>query len=143
MTNYKVARVSAPSQCEMTTRATEDVVQVIVPHGAIPSPNPLSAGVAVGRLLFVSGQTAADKSGVEAQTREVLEKLGAVLRAAGSDFAHVARCGVYLKDAGSFGEMNAVYREYFPRDSPARSTIICTLANADVLIEIDCVAEIP
>lgn len=118
-------------------------MNVIVPDGAVPSANPLSAGVAVGQLLFVSGQTAADKSGVEAQTRAVLEKLGAVLRAAGTDFAHVARCGVYLKDAGTFGEMNAVYREYFRHDPPARSTIICQLANADVLVEIDCVAELP
>ena len=118
-------------------------MNVIVPSGAVPSASPLSAGVAVGQLLFVSGQTAADKFGVEAQTRAVIEKLGAVLRAAGTDLAHVARCGVYLKDASTFGEMNAVYREYFRDDPPARSTIICQLANADVLVEIDCVAEIP
>lgn len=117
--------------------------KVITPAGATPSTNPLSPGVAIGQLVFVSGQTAPEVSGVEAQTRAVLEKLGAVLRAAGSDYKNVGRCGVYLKDIADFPIMNAVYREFFPGDPPARSTIGCPLAHADILVEVDCVAEIP
>ena len=116
--------------------------KVIIPAGAAPSANPLSPGVALGQLVFVSGQTAPEIKGVEAQTRAVLEKLGAVLRAAGSDYKNVARCGVYLKDIADFPKMNAVYREFFPADPPARSTIGCPLAHPDILVEVDCVAEV-
>ena len=113
----------------------------VTPAGVAPNPNPVSPGIVAGGFVFVSGQTARDQDGVEAQTRAVLEKLGAILRAAGSDYARVARCGVYLKDVGDFQNMNAVYRE-FPTDPPARSTIGAPLAHPDVLVEIDCVATV-
>ena len=116
--------------------------KVVTPAGVAPSPNPYSPGIVVGDLVFVSGQTAREGAGVEAQTRAVLEKLGAILKAAGSDYAKVARCGVYLKDVGDFQKMNAVYREFFPNDPPARSTIGAPLAHPDILVEIDCVATV-
>lgn len=108
-----------------------------------PTSSPLSSAVIVGQLVFVSGQTAPEEQGIEAQTRAVLKKVGDVLRAAGSGYAHVARCGVYLSDIGDFPKMNAVYREFFSADHPARSTLGCALARPDVLVEIDCVAEVP
>jgi aminoacrylate peracid reductase len=117
--------------------------KVIAPVGLPPSKSPLSPGIATGGYVFVSGQTAAECEGIEAQTRRVLEKMGEVLREAGSDFAHVARCGVYIKDMSTFAQMNAVYREFFPADPPARSTIKCDLAVPEVLVEIDCVASVP
>jgi reactive intermediate/imine deaminase len=117
--------------------------KVITPAGALPGTNPLSPGIAVGGLVFVSGQTAPDAKGVEAQARAVLEKLGAVLRAAGSDYKHVARCGVYIKDVADFQTVNAVYREFFPTDPPARSTIVCQLVQTDILVEVDCVGMVP
>ncbi len=116
--------------------------KVVTPAGVAPNPNPVSPAIVVGDLVFVSGQTARDQQGVEAQTRAVLEKLGAILRAAGSDYTKVARCGVYLKDVGDFQKMNAVYREFFPTEFPARSTIGAPLAHPDVLVEIDCVATV-
>lgn len=116
--------------------------KVIVPAGTAPGGSPLSAGVVVGQLLFVSGQVAPEVEGVEGQTRAVLEKLGTVLRAGGSGYASVARCGVYLKDIGDFAKMNEVYREFFPKDPPARSTIECAMARADILVEVDCVAAV-
>lgn len=116
--------------------------RVIVPAGAGAPANPLSAGIASGGFVFVSGQTAAEKMGLDAQTRAVLEKVGDVLRAAGTSYAQVVRCGVYLTDATAFAAMNAVYREFFPTDPPARSTIICALADPRILIEIDCVATV-
>ena len=116
--------------------------KVVTPAGVAPNPNPVSPGIVAGGFVFVSGQTAREQQGVEAQTRAVLEKLGAILRAAGSDYANVARCGVYLKDVNDFQKMNAVYREFFPADPPARSTIGAPLAHPDVLVEIDCVATV-
>lgn len=117
--------------------------KVIVPEGTAASGSPLSPGVVVGKVLFVSGQVAPEVDGVEGQTRAVLEKLGQVLLAAGSDYASVARCGVYLKNIGDFERMNAVYREFFPTDPPARSTIECAMARPDILVEVDCVAAVP
>lgn len=116
--------------------------RVVVPAGVEPSTSPLSAAVASRGLVFVSGQTAAGVLGIEAQTRGVLEKLGVVLKAAGSDYAHVLRCGVYLKDASDFSAMNAVYREFFATEQPARATVICALVDPAILVEIDCVAEV-
>lgn len=117
--------------------------KVVTPSGMTPSPNPLSAGIASGQLVFVSGQTAGGIDGIEAQTRSVLERLGAVLKAAGTDYAYVLRCGIYLKEPSSFGQMNAIYREYFPSEPPARTTIFCALADPKMLVEIDCIAEVP
>ena len=116
--------------------------KVVTVAGVPANPNPVSPGVVAGGFVFVSGQTAREQEGVEAQTRMVLEKVGAILRAAGSDYAKVARCGVYLKDVGDFQKMNGVYREFFPTDPPARSTIGAPLAHPDVLVEIDCVATL-
>src|SRR5688572_3478681 len=69
--------------------------KVVTVAGVPANPNPVSPAVAVGGFLFVSGQTAREQQGVEAQTRAVLEKIGAILRAGGSDYAKVARCNVY------------------------------------------------
>jgi 2-iminobutanoate/2-iminopropanoate deaminase len=114
--------------------------QVIVPANHKPSGNPLSPAIRAGELLFVSGQTAAGAGGLEEQTRAVIDKIVAVLTAAGTDLAAVVRCGVYLADIRTFQRMNAVYREYFPKDPPARTTIECKMADPAILIEIDCVA---
>jgi 2-iminobutanoate/2-iminopropanoate deaminase len=103
---------------------------------------PVSPAVRVGQLLFVSGQTARDVSGVDGQTRRALEKLRAILVAGGADYSTVVKCGVYLSDTAAFEEMNEVYRQVFPKEPPARTTIFCALAYPDVLVEIDCVAEV-
>lgn len=115
---------------------------VTVPGVAAPT-SPLSPGVRWGDVLYVSGQTAPDAAGVEAQTRAVLQKLGAILRAGGTDYANVLRCGVYLSDIRMFEAMNLVYREFFKSAPPARSTIECKMASPAILVEVDCVAGIP
>ena len=104
--------------------------------------SPLSPAVRYGDLLFISGQTAADGVGLEAQAHAVLKKIGELLRAAGGDFGDVLRCGVYLSDIRLRDRMNAVYAEYFKEEPPARTTIECKMADAAVLVEIDCVAAI-
>jgi 2-iminobutanoate/2-iminopropanoate deaminase len=115
---------------------------VISPAGAVPLAH-FSPGVRFGSLLFVAGQTAHEAGDFEAQTKAVLEKLGAILRAGGSDYAHVLRCGVYLADIRDFQRMNEIYARYFPERPPARTTIECKLARPDILVEIDCVASVP
>jgi 2-iminobutanoate/2-iminopropanoate deaminase len=105
--------------------------------------SPLSPAVRYGDLLFLSGQTAADAVGLEAQAHAVLRKIRELLRAGGSDLGAVLRCGVYLSDIRLRDRMNAVYAEYFKDEPPARTTIECKMADAAVLVEIDCVAAIP
>jgi 2-iminobutanoate/2-iminopropanoate deaminase len=116
---------------------------IVTPEGGVAPKSPLSPGVRWGDVLYVSGQTAPEAAGIEAQTRAVLEKLGAILRAGGSDYANVLRCGVYLSDIRTFEAMNAVYRQVFSSAPPARSTIECKMANPAILVEIDCVAGVP
>lgn len=116
---------------------------IVTPNGVDAPKSPLSHGVRWDNTLFVSGQTAPEVAGVEAQTRAVLEKIGAILRAGGTDYANVLRCGVYLSDIRTFDAMNAVYREFFASGPPARSTIECKMASPAVLVEIDCIAGVP
>ncbi len=115
---------------------------VVSPTGAAPLAH-FSPGIRSGGLLFVAGQTAHEVAGFEEQTRSVLDKLGAILRAGGSDYRHVLRCGVYLADIRTFQRMNEIYAGYFPKDPPARTTIECKLARPEILVEIDCVAAVP
>lgn len=115
---------------------------IVTPTGVGAPKSPLSHAVRWDNILFVSGQTAPEVAGVEAQTRAVLEKVGAILRAGGSDYANVLRCGVYLSDIRTFEAFNAVYREFFASAPPARSTIECKMASAAVLVEIDCIAGV-
>jgi 2-iminobutanoate/2-iminopropanoate deaminase len=109
---------------------------------------PYSQAVAFGELVFCSGQVALDPTtgelvdgGVEAQTRQALENLAAVLAAAGSGLERVLRTTVYLRDMGDFAAMNAVYATYFAGDAPpARATVEVAGLPKDALVEIDCIA---
>src|ERR1044071_9926585 len=97
----------------------------------LPRPvGPYSPGMALDRLIFVSGQGATDPAtgqlagpDVEAQTAQCLANVGAILRAAGSDLQYVLRCGVFLLDMREFGRTNAVYARTFGDHRPARTTI--------------------
>ena len=89
---------------------------------------PYSQAVVAGGLLFASGQIALDPAtgtlvsgSLEAETRRVLDNLGAVLSAAGTGFDRVVKTTVYLADMNDFGAMNAVYATYFPSPAPARA----------------------
>jgi enamine deaminase RidA (YjgF/YER057c/UK114 family) len=113
-----------------------------VSPAAAPPVAHFSPGIRFGSLLFVSGQTAHDAGDFDAQMRAVLDKLGAILRAGGSDYGEVLRCGVYLARIADFPRMNEIYKEYFKGQPPARTTIECRLARPEILVEIDCVAGV-
>jgi len=108
---------------------------------------PYAQAVRLGNFIFCSGQLplnpktmamAGDTAG--AQTRQVLDNLGAVLRAAGADWHHVVKSTVFLKNMNDFPDMNAVYTERFGGHTPARSTIEVARLPKDALVEIECIA---
>lgn len=109
-----------------------------------PNPNlPFSAAVKADGLIYVSGTINAQAKGdIKGQTKATLDDLAAVLKTAGSSLANAASVTVYLRNVSDFAAMNEVYATYFPKDPPARTTVIVSqpLANADGLIEISIIA---
>jgi reactive intermediate/imine deaminase len=109
-----------------------------------PNPNlPFSAAVKADGLIYVSGTINAEAKGdVKAQTKATLDSIAGVLKTAGSTLQNAASVTVYLRNAGDFAAMNEVYGTYFPKDPPARTTVVVNqpLANADGLIEIAVIA---
>jgi len=109
---------------------------------------PFSPAVRAGDFIYVSGQVPADANGeivvggIEAQTRQVMENLAAVLALAGAGFDDVCKCTVWLQDARDFGAFNRVYMSYFKNGKPARSTTEARLM-VDAKVEIDVVAYKP
>ena len=126
-----------------------------LPILAVSSPDaprpigPYSQAIRAGQLLFVSGQIALDpatgelvEGGIEAETRQVLRHLEAILRAAGATFGSVVRTTVYLRDLTEFQAMNAVYATCFGDPAPARATIQAARLPRDARVEIDLIAAL-
>jgi 2-iminobutanoate/2-iminopropanoate deaminase len=108
---------------------------------------PYSPALRAGNLLFVSGQVPIDPAtgalvagDIATQTRRALDHVGALLAAAGLDFASVARTTVFLADMNDFAAMNDVYAAYFTPPYPARSTVQAARLPRDARVEIDAIA---
>jgi 2-iminobutanoate/2-iminopropanoate deaminase len=111
---------------------------------------PYSQAIEAAQLLFCSGQLpVVPKTGdlvaqdASAQARQVLENLGAVLKAGGCSYAHVVKTTVFLTDLNDFATMNSVYSEYFPDAPPARSTIQVAALPKGAKVEIEAIALKP
>lgn len=114
-----------------------------------PAPvGPYSQAVAYGGMVYVSGQIPLDPAtgelaaqDIEAQTRQVLANLRAVLEAAGSSLDAVLRTTIYLVDLAHFPHVNAIYAEHFSsKPAPARATVQVAALPLGVQIEIDAIA---
>jgi 2-iminobutanoate/2-iminopropanoate deaminase len=108
---------------------------------------PYSPAVRAGQLLFVSGQIPLDPAtghmvagDVAAQTRRVLDNLGALLAAANRSFADVVRTTIFLADMNDFAAVNEVYGQYFAEPYPARATVQVARLPKDARVEIDAIA---
>jgi 2-iminobutanoate/2-iminopropanoate deaminase len=108
---------------------------------------PLSQVVEANGFVFLAGQVGnapgregAVAGGIEAETRQVLDNVGRLLRAVGLKYRDVVRCTVYLRDFGDFAAMSAVYREYFPSEPPTRTTVGVTALARDFGVEIEVLA---
>lgn len=100
---------------------------------------PFSAATRADGLIYVAG-TLAQEGDIRAQTRSVLDQMSQVLTKAGSSIAQVASVHVYLKNASDFAAMNEVYRTYWPKDPPVRTTIVADLVRPTALVEMSMVA---
>src|ERR1700730_6970171 len=103
-----------------------------------------------GRLVFVSGMTSKRADGtivgigdLEAQTRQMLENVKAVIEDAGGTMADICRVDVYVRDMDGFDVIHRVRREYFP-DPPPASTMVAVngFTHPDYLIEMNAIAVV-
>jgi 2-iminobutanoate/2-iminopropanoate deaminase len=121
--------------------------QAIASAGAPKAIGPYSSALRAGQLLFVSGQVPFDPAtgnmvggDIQAQTRRVLQNVGALLEAGGLSFQAVVRTTVFLADMNDFAAMNEAYQTFFTEPYPARSTVQAARLPRDARIEIDAIA---
>lgn len=103
----------------------------------------LSPGIKVGNTLYTSGQLPArGDTTIQGQTRSTLERIKTVVEAGGMKMEDVVKCTVFLINTADFSGMNSVYREFWPKDPPARSTVvIAALVVPGAKLEIECIAQ--
>ncbi len=121
----------------------------IVTTDAPAAIGPYSQAVRTGDLVFLSGQIPLDprtgnlvEGGIEAQTRQVLANLQAVLEAAGASFDQVVRTTIYLIDLADFVVVNEIYASYFKAPYPSRATVGVAALPRGARVEIDAIARL-
>ena len=118
----------------------------VVPQGMNASAT-LTPGIIVGDIVYTSGQLGMSRdmtdSTIQTQTKKAMENVKAVVEAGGSTMANVLKCTVFLTDVKDFGGMNSVYTTFFPKEPPARSTVVvAALVSAAAKVEIECTAAV-
>jgi 2-iminobutanoate/2-iminopropanoate deaminase len=123
------------------------VTKETIKTASAPSPTgPYSQGIVGEGFVFVSGQVGIDPKtgglpdGIQAQTRQALTNVASILESAGTSLERAVKVGVYLRDISDFDEMNKVYRTFFTKDPPARTTVQAVLVG-QFLVEIDCITQ--
>ncbi len=128
--------------------STRISMKEIVKTDQAPEPiGPYNQAVWAGDTLYMSGQIAIDprsgellQANIQEETKLVMKNMGAVLKAAGSDFSKVVKTSIFLSDMQLFSEVNVVYGKYFQVDPPARETIAVRTLPKNVKVEISCIA---
>ena len=120
--------------------------RIIATPAAPAAIGPYSQAVELNGTLYVSGQlpvnpaTGEIPEGIEAQSRQALINIFAILKQAGLGANNVVKTSVLLADINDFGAMNAVYAEFFPEDKPARVCYQVAALPKGALVEIDAIA---
>ena len=129
--------------------SSPNALQAVVTSQAPAPVGPYNQAVKAGGLLFCSGQIALDPASgemvgggeVEAETRQVLANLQAVLAEAGCSPQQVVRTTVFLADLGDFARVNAIYADTFGAGvSPSRACVEVAALPKGARVEIDCIA---
>jgi reactive intermediate/imine deaminase len=112
-------------------------------------PYPFSPAVRAGGLIFVSGQIGTRMvdgrpvlvpGGIEAETRQTLENIRAIVEESGSSLNRVVKCTVMMADMAEWPRMNTIYATFFPNPKPARSAFGTTGLALGARVEIECIA---
>ncbi len=120
--------------------------KIIATNDAPAAIGPYSQAVELNGTLFISGQipvnpaTGEMPQGIEAQTRQVLKNIGAILEADGLTYNDVVKTTVMIASMADFAAMNAVYAEFFTQDKPARVCFQAAALPKNALVEIEAVA---
>jgi 2-iminobutanoate/2-iminopropanoate deaminase len=111
---------------------------------------PYSQAIRCGDMIYTAGQLGLDpetgklvEGGIQAQARQALRNLQAILTASGSSMADVVKTTVFLQDMADFGAMNEVYAAFFADAPPARSAVQVAALPLGGLVEIEAVAIVP
>jgi 2-iminobutanoate/2-iminopropanoate deaminase len=123
---------------------------VVVPPTGLRAGIPYSPAIRWDKLLFISGQTGSDPvtrefpEDIKAQTRIALDNVKALVEAGGASLDTALKMTIHMTDMmNEFAAMNEVFREYFPKDPPSRTTVgVAHLARAGLKIEIDMIAVV-
>ena len=136
----------ATSLPDQSKNETKKIVSTDQAPAAI---GPYSQAVIHGGLVYCSGQIALNPvtmeivgGDAETQAKQVMNNLGEVLSAAGSDFSKVLKCSIFLDSMDDFGVVNEVYGAYFEVHPPARETVAVQTLPKHVLVEISCIASV-
>jgi 2-iminobutanoate/2-iminopropanoate deaminase len=122
--SFCVSKLPGTIGVEITFIATRDRAKKgrVVPDSAGPSPTSSNGGVLAGDTLYTSGKSGSGAT-LEAQMQDSIESIRGILKLAGMDLEHVVDAHVYLKDIGQMDAMNAIFKKYFPKNPPARTTV--------------------
>ena len=136
----------ATSLPDQSKNETKKIVSTDQAPAAI---GPYSQAVIHGGLVYCSGQIALNPvtmeivgEDAETQAKQVMNNLGEVLSAAGSDFSKVIKCSIFLDSMDDFGVVNEVYGAFFTENPPARETVAVQTLPKHVLVEISCIASV-
>ena len=122
-------------------------LQTIHTDRAPAAVGPYAQAVRTGNLLITSGQLGLDPitgilpEGVEAQTKQSLENIGAILAEAGLSLTDVVKTTVFIRNMNDFGRVNEIYAAFFGKHKPARSCVEVSALPKNGLVEIEVIAS--
>jgi 2-iminobutanoate/2-iminopropanoate deaminase len=119
---------------------------IVIPNAPKPI-GPYNQAILAGNTLYCSGQIAIVpetgeliQGSIEAETRQVMKNVGAVLNAAGMDYSHIVKTSIFMADMNQYSQINDVYAEFFEKDFPAREAVQVSRLPKDVNVEISVIA---
>ncbi|MDY3747023.1 MAG: RidA family protein [Lachnospiraceae bacterium] len=120
--------------------------ETIAASNAPAAVGPYVHAVKTGDTLYTSGQlglvpaTGELPEGIEAQAKQAMENLKAVVEAGGMTMSNIVKTTVFLADMNDFAKVNAIYATYFEGDAPARSCVQVAALPKGGLVEVEAIA---